>query len=117
MLDLPDYALIGASSADLMVTELALADGDFREFNPIIQNRAVRITRKVVTTVVVIGVAHKLKRNGHRRAATTVRWIAIGAWSAAAIWNARLLKMKRDRDQRMTAGFNSSLDVALGIGH
>jgi hypothetical protein len=91
-----DIAVIGASSADLITTELVLANNGFREFNPILQNKQLRITTKVLAPVIVIGISRLLDKRGHKGWSRALKWGAVIVYSGAAVNNIIQMK-KRDR--------------------
>lgn len=85
-MDLPAVAVIGASAADLFSTEFALSAGCY-EANPLMRERPVRIGLKAASTVAVLAGTEHLKRHGHSRAASVLRWSVAALWASAAVWN------------------------------
>ena len=84
---LEEVALISAAAADLVSTELALEHGS--EANPLMENRAVRISAKAASTTLILLLARKLQDN-HPKLAGTLRFTGIAFSAGAAGWNLSL---------------------------
>lgn len=81
--------LVVGAGFDLASTEWALSQcANCREGNPLGQTVERRVALKVATTAAVVVVCHRLRKGGHHRSATTLRWIAFGIQLAAATNNA-----------------------------
>lgn len=94
-MDLPAYAMFGASAADLITTEIALSQSGFVEVNPLFRNRAPRVAAKVLAPVALYGLSRELEKRGHRKWSKGLRWGAVAVWSAAAAWNINQLRTNR----------------------
>ena len=79
-----------ASGADMATTAIVLQQGG-RELNPVFKDTSLGVmtAAKVGITVYVICVCGWLDRNGYHGWSNVVEVLAVGAWSAAAIFNAR----------------------------
>jgi hypothetical protein len=78
-----------AAGADLVTTELAVAGGAVEQ-NPIpgLQTSGGRVVWKMAGTVFLVWLCERLERDGHHRSAEILMWGTVGAWGAAATWNA-----------------------------
>lgn len=78
--------MLGASGMDLATTEIALERG-YSEMNPLIQNRAVRITTKLVVPIGIF-----LATQGHsRKKRIFYAVLASSIWAAMAGWNIHVM--------------------------
>jgi len=75
-----------AAGADLVTTELAIAQGA-TEINPVMRHTALRIGAKALASVLVVWLCSKLDAQGHKGWSNFVQWFATGAWAGAAGWN------------------------------
>ena len=83
---LEEVVLISAAAADLISTELALSRGGAQEANPLLENRAVRISAKAASTALILLLARKLQEN-HPKLASTLRWTGVAFSAGATGWN------------------------------
>lgn len=80
--------LLGSHSADLLATAIAIerCDGACAEGNPIGFNPEARIALKMASTASTALTLWKLRRDGHGKTATVVRWVTV-AFNAALVVN------------------------------
>lgn len=81
-----EIGVVGAAAADVISTEVALANGG-TEANPLMVNRTARIAVKSGTTAAVVLIARELEESGHTRAASILRMSIFTMWMGAAAWN------------------------------
>jgi hypothetical protein len=79
-----------AATADLVTTEIALTQGA-TEVNPLMKQRATRISIKAAAVALVLWIEHTLRKTNHPNAAKVVQWIATAFWGGAATWNTYML--------------------------
>jgi hypothetical protein len=80
-----EIAVVGAATADLVLTETALANGG-TEANPLMENRAARIAGKAAATTLVVLLARQLE-DEHPKLASVMRLSTVGVWAGASVWN------------------------------
>lgn len=78
---------VGASSLDLVSTEIMLARPGYYEANSLMANRGTRVGAKLAVAGGLTVLDQQLLKRGHRRQAKAIRigWIAFNA--AVAGWN------------------------------
>jgi hypothetical protein len=89
-----DVAWISAGmTADLVSTEMALQHcASCAEANPLGQSVDRRVVLKVAGTAVTGLACHKLRKDGHSRAATTLRWVTTGLLLGVAAHNLHVMR-------------------------
>ncbi len=85
-LDPLEWTLIGATTADIVATELVIRRGGY-ERNPFMQSRAARIGFNAGQTVLLVYLSRRLEAAGRSRAAKAVLLAPTVAHGAAAGWN------------------------------
>ncbi len=91
------YWLVGSHAADLYSTAWALqrCNGACGEANPLGPTPEARIALKLASTASVGLTMFKLRRSGHGRTATVLRWTYVAVNAALTINNARHAIRKR----------------------
>ncbi len=85
-----DAAVVGAATADVVTTEMALRQPGAYELNPLMQSPAARVGIKTAGIVAILATSHHLGTHGHRRASRVLRILTVVGWSAAAAHNLRV---------------------------
>jgi hypothetical protein len=81
--------ILAASGADYLTTERALSHCvGCSEGNPALRSSGSRAALKLGTTAAAAWTCRKLRKSGHSRAATILRWAAVAVWAGAATSNA-----------------------------
>lgn len=82
------YWVIGSHSADLYFTALAIerCNGACNEGNPLGHTAEARIALKMASTASTMLTIWKLRRDGHGKTATVIRWATV-AFNAALVAN------------------------------
>lgn len=78
--------VVGAYAADLYTTAFAIESGGV-EANPLGPTPEARIALKTAGVATVGLTMWKLRRDGHGRAATIVRWVTVGIMGVFALQN------------------------------
>ena len=91
------YWLVGSHAADLYSTALAIqrCNGACGEANPLGPTAEARIALKMASTASAGLTMFKLRRSGHARTATVLRWTYVAVNSALTINNVRHAIRKR----------------------
>lgn len=82
-----ELLMVGSALADIISTEIALAQHGIDEANPLLRHQGARIATKAAVTAGLIIAARKLEANGRRDIAKWLRWPAIVVWAGASGWN------------------------------
>ena len=81
-----EWALVGATTADIVATELVIHRGGY-EHNPFMQSRAARIGFNAGQTALLVYLSRRLTAAGKGNAAKAVLLVPAVAHGAAAGWN------------------------------
>jgi hypothetical protein len=81
--------VFAAGRADYLSTEWALSRcTDCGEGNPLLRRSGSRAALKLAGAAAVVWTCKELRRSGHGRAASVLRWAAVAGWTSAAVNNA-----------------------------
>jgi hypothetical protein len=80
-------AMVLAGAADLATTPWRLDRGTGVEWNPLMEDDAVRYATKAAVTVGVVWLHRRWDRQGKRKSAKALALSVATVWGAAAIWN------------------------------
>lgn len=92
-LEVSAWAVVGASAADAITTELGVRSPDFDEGNALLGgSTASRLAIKAGTTALVLWLTRKLARSGREPAALGIRLGVAGTYATVAAYNTRAIR-------------------------